>query len=65
MDRNGWMSPVMPIMGFERGEQARQFSNRDREKRIRSLKPRPLYEHKAKQPKINQEYFNTISSLMS
>jgi hypothetical protein len=65
MDNNGWMSTVVPIMGFERNPAARQLSNRDRDQRIKSLKARPVYEHTAKQPKINQEYFNTISSLMS
>lgn len=43
MDKNGWMSPVMPIMGFERTEDARNLSNRDRQKRISSLKPRIIY----------------------
>ncbi len=30
MDKNGWMSAVVPMMGFERTEKARFFSNRDR-----------------------------------
>lgn len=29
------------------------------------MKVRPTYDPKSKQPKVNQEYFNTISSLMS
>lgn len=29
------------------------------------MKVRPTYDSKSKQPKVNQEYFNTISSLMS
>jgi hypothetical protein len=66
MDKNGWMAPVMPIMGFERTEEARDLSNAARRNRINSLKPRVEYENPAEpKTKVNQTYFNTISGLMS
>jgi hypothetical protein len=43
MDKNGWMSPVTTIMGFERNENARLISNQERERRIKSLKPKMKY----------------------
>ena len=45
MDKNGWMSKVTPIMGYERGPIARSLCNRDRQKRINSLTPRIKYEN--------------------
>ena len=48
MDKNGWMAQVTPIMGFERSEQARYFSNRDREERIKSQRPKRVYDNTAK-----------------
>lgn len=45
MEKNGWMSPVVPIMGFERTEDARALSNRDRQSRINSLKPKIVYDN--------------------
>jgi hypothetical protein len=66
MDKNGWMSPVVPIMGFERGEDARSLCNRDRKQRIMSMKPRINYQNPtAKKGKVNQDYYNTISGVMS
>ena len=54
MDKNGWMSPVIPIMGFERGEKERFLNNRDREQRINSLKPKINYTNPtAKKGKVN------------
>jgi hypothetical protein len=34
MDKNGWMNKTTKMMGFERSNQARDFSNRDRLKKI-------------------------------
>ncbi len=66
MDKNGWMSPVVPIMGFERTEKARVLSNRDRQNRINSLKVKPAYENPAaKKPEVSPEYSNTISVVMT
>ena len=66
MDKNGWISAVMPLMGFERTDDARNVSNAVRKKRINSLKPRVAYENPAEpKTKINQQYFNKISGLMS
>lgn len=66
MDKNGWMSEVVPIMGFERGQTARALSNRDRQNRINSLKPKPVYENPtARKPNISPDYHNTISVVMA
>ena len=66
MDKNGWMSSVVPIMGFEKTEHARSLCNRDRQHRINSLQVRPNYENPtAKKARINPEYHNTISGVMS
>jgi hypothetical protein len=47
-------------------EEARNLSNRDRKNKINSLKPRIKYENSVgKKPKVDQEYLNTISVLMS
>ena len=60
------MSPVIPIMGFERGEKERGLNNRDRQNRIQSMKPRIVYENPtAKKAKVNPECYKTISAVMS
>ena len=57
------MSTVMPMIG---SEEARNLSNRDRKNKINSLKPRIKYENTVeKKPKVDQEYHNTISVLLS
>lgn len=66
MDKNGWMSKVVPIMGFERGPAARSLCNRDRQKRINSLTPRVKYENPmAQHYKVDPvDYNKTITVLM-
>ena len=54
MDKNGWMAPVVPIMGHERGPEARRLEKRDRAERVKSLKVKPKYDNKvALKPKQN------------
>lgn len=65
MDKNGWMSPVIPIMGFERTEDARALSNKDRQNRINSLKPKAIYDNPAaKKATLSPEHYKTISVVM-
>lgn len=66
MDKNGWMSKVIPIMGFERGPAARSLCNKDRQKRISSLTPRIKYENPvAPKYKVDTaDYYKTISVVM-
>lgn len=65
MDKNGWMNNVYKMMGFERSDEARDASNRDREKNIKSARrPHPYrnpVERKISVPR--QSYIN--SSLMT
>lgn len=48
MDKNGWMGKVIPLMGVERDQKGRYFSNRDREERIKSQRPKRVYENVVK-----------------
>ena len=43
MDKNGWMNQVIKIMGFERTKEARDASNRDRQRRIDSMPKQPKF----------------------
>lgn len=63
-EKNGWKNEVMPLMGFERGPEGRNLSNRDHRTKINSLKPRQTYENKLMKPKVERIYFERRPELM-
>lgn len=68
MDKNGWMSKVHKLMGFERSETSRAISNRDRTLRIKQLRKSPnsveFQQTQVLQKPVDRSYFETIPALM-
>lgn len=68
MDKNGWMSKVHKLMGYERSETARACSNRDRQLRMRHLRKSPnnveFQVTPVLQKPVDKTYFETIPALM-
>lgn len=68
MDKNGWMSKVHKLMGFERSETSRGLSNRDRTLRIKNLRKSPnsveFQQTPVLQKPVDRKYFETIPVLM-
>ena len=68
MDKNGWMSKVHKLMGYERTETSRGLSNKDRALRIKNLRKAPnsveFQQTLVLQKPVDRKYFETIPLLM-
>lgn len=68
MDRNGWMTKVHRLMGKERSDVARAYSNHDRYERVQSLRKSPnsieFQTTAVLQRPTDKTYFETIPRLM-